>query len=254
MGRDVDQPATFPAMPARAFLLKVLLLGLAPACAQEVTDYVRPPREKAIGADIFGPIISVLPQQEQRLRMEFVYQHWYREKRAWRASFTHVDERYPATNGPLELIDGLIEERRNTERYTMQLLRGGLQAQHRHKRISGLVAVAFQVGRERSRLMQDVDRFMPDTLPCAPCELDPVDGTRGLELDDHLLLLGLEAAVGMSGRLGERWEIEFRFPLQVRWRMLMSREEDVGIRPPQGWDDRVRFGAAFPGLFVFYTW
>lgn len=241
-------------MLVRAILLPVLLMGPCPAFAQEEPDYVQPAKDNAFGIDLFGPMISVLPQEEQRLRMELVYQTWYNEKRAWRMSFTYVDERYPASTGPLELFDGLFEERRNTERYSMRMIRSGLQAQHRHKRISGLVAVALQAGTERSWLTQDVARYMPDTLPCAPCNLDPLDVRTGLQLNDRLLVLGVEAAVGMSGRLGQRWEMEFRFPLQLRWRFLMTREEDVGIRRPQGWDDRVRFGAAFPALFLFYTW
>ena len=241
-------------MRRHTFALLFLAGSAAPLWAQPEVDYVRPERRWSAAVDFVGPLFPLFRPGEQRLRLDGALQHWYKQNRAWRVGLSHTNERYGDDQGPLEFNDGLFTRRVGKESFASTILRAGVLAQDREPRISGIVGVSVLVGIEQAGLEQTELRYLPDTLPCAPCALTALEPREGLRLEDRFLIAGIEAVVGGSYRIGQRLELEFRLPLQLRSRSLISRQEEGGVQRPGGWDAPLRFGVPFPGLFLHYRW
>ena len=214
-------------------------------------EYVEPLPKRSFGFDLFGPAVSLLNTVPERLHLAMAGEWWTGPKRSWRADLMYDDERDEGRVDDLLFVQGTYLAPVVDERSRTVTLGIGLVVQDHDKRIATRIGASFQTGwTERS--WDETGRILVPDSACGGCLVQVADyaGSRY----DSELFAGLAGTVGITGRLGRHWMVEFRFPLQVRAYLTLEGEGTGAPFLPDDWGDAVRFGLGWPGLYLHRTW
>ncbi len=233
----------------------LLALAVAPivAHAQLQEDYVPPPAKGSFAVDLFGPAITLVDSDPQFVQFGLAWERWIGPRSLLRAGISYSEDRSVGTVYDLVYRDGIFLLPKVDELHRAEVLHIGVMAQDRGKRIATRIGAGLQLGHATRRWKEEGLRLRPDTLPCNECLLH-FEGVYAGEREVSALLVGVEASVGIKGDLGRRWMVEFRFPIQLRWYPSLSEAQEGTLTAGNGWDAAVRFGVAWPGLFLHHTW
>lgn len=210
--------------------------------------------------DLVGPVRSVLAANDPLpfQQVDVALQRWSWGDVAWRVGYGFVSDRWEEDRDVLVVVDSLtFEQERIVALERSHAVRVGAVVQHRDRVFAPSAGISLVLGLEQQEAVRTATGLTPDTIPCTSCILEEIPGYVSAldgERRDAWGNLGLEAALGMSYKVGRRIELEARVPLGLRWRFLVS-SSITGTAPEvEPWADPWRFSVGFPALFVHVRW
>lgn len=245
----------------RAATVLLILTGLK-GLAQDAhwrPDTLPDPRRWAVGAELLRPVIDLISStaEDRFMRLEGVAQHWLRPDIGLRLSAAY-DDLYTREWEPPQESDSIVVTRitTNTARsfrigagVTIQKRREAFLAREKH--FAPLVGLALLLGREDRSVRQEDQAYRRDSTGVNV----PIAGTDVVRWqEDRMFFTGLELTPGLSGPLGDRWEVDLRLPIEVTWWTVLDRSSMNAPSVPAWWDEPVNFGVRLPRLYVLYRW
>ncbi len=212
------------------------------------------------GMELLRPVIDLIDNQPDAhfMRLEGFVQRWVRPDIAARISVTYATE-YEATEEPPFITDTTKVTRYATQESTDLRFGGGVLIQKRQeafvertKHFAPLLGITLLMGRQDRSITDEDQGYFRDSVGVA---FEPVPGTDVVSSrTDRMFYMGFDLSPGLSGRLGGRWEIEMRLPIEATWWSTLGSTTVNYPDVPDWWDQPVNVGIRWPRLFLHYRW